>query len=97
MDIYVVKLFQHTIGSCECCGNVAWFSNHDDAVKCVETNSCDIADDGYFNIALIVKLNEGCYPICNKEDEEWFVYDKNEKCFKRTDLRFGEDFFVYSI
>lgn len=97
MYIYVVKLFQHTIGSLEHCGNVAWFFDHDEAIKCVEENWCDIADEGYYNIALIVRLGEGCYPVCDRENEEWFVYDKNTKCFNRSNMRFGEDMWCYSI
>lgn len=97
MDIYVVKLFRHTINSFEYCGNAAWFCDHNEAVKSVEKNFCDIAENEYYNVALIIKLNEGYFPTCDKADEEWFVYDSGEKCFKRTDLRFGEDFFVYSI
>ncbi|MCK9442850.1 MAG: hypothetical protein M0Q13_15685 [Methanothrix sp.] len=44
----------------------------------VKNNSLDIAEDGYYNYAVIEKVHEGILPVFYGIDEiQWFKYNKN--------------------
>lgn len=59
----------------------AWYHTLEDAIRCVETNACDIQDCAY-NYAMISSSEEGCYGLQDKE-LYWYKWDReSEKWFQ---------------
>ena len=65
---------------------VAWYHNLEDAIKCVETNACDIQDCAY-NYAMISSSEEGCYGF---NDEELYWYRWNKEPYKWVQISLNE-------
>ncbi len=55
----------------------AWYITLEDAIKCVETNACDIQDCAY-NYVMISSSEEGCYGLNDKE-LYWYKWNKDQE------------------
>lgn len=55
----------------------AWYHTLDDAIKCVETDACDIQDCAY-NYAMISSSEEGCYGLYDKE-LYWYKWNEDSE------------------
>ena len=55
----------------------AWYYLLEDAVYCIENNSCDIQDHAY-NYAFISSSREGCYGSYDNE-LYWYKWDSENK------------------
>lgn len=55
----------------------AWYHKLDSAIKCVETNACDIQDCAY-NYVMISSSKEGCYGLYD-EELFWYKWNKDQE------------------
>ena len=48
----------------------------------IERNSCDLCDGGYNQYAVVLRFEEGMYPL--GEEIQWFIWDKYAEEYVRT-------------
>ena len=75
--IYVVKTFHLNKNEGFSSSTDAVYPNLENAIECVLTNACDIAEEGYHQYVLVGWTVFGCYPII--EELHWFLWDKYTK------------------
>lgn len=64
---------------------VAWYSDHDDAVRMVQLNNCDIWETIY-DYAVVESLPEGMYPTTVRGYEsEYFKYNQETEQYEPID------------
>ena len=95
-ELYVIKTI-HTLRD-----GKTWFPSSDgiflqvlDAFEAVETNSCDLCEDGYNQYVVILQIPEGMYPI--GEELGWFCWNKEEGCYEPCDRPHFVDGYLFSI
>lgn len=71
------------IGNSRCWG---YFFDLEEAKKTVSINDLDIAEDNYYNYALIEKVLEGICPIFKGLEEiQWYKYDPSVNQYKECE------------
>lgn len=59
---------------------IGYFRHFETAKKRVLDNACDMFEDGYYNYAIVAKLEQGIYPeLGGQEVIQCFYYDKNQR------------------
>jgi len=73
MQIYTITtLRRNTYNTpCRCVG---WFDSYENAMECVENNCCDIAEDGWYQYAVIEPVDRGIYGTANTDPVYWFEW-----------------------
>ena len=58
------------------CRTVGYYNDYGKAFECCQNNYCDIFENGYYNYAAIVAIDEGLYP--SKHIQQWFKYERDK-------------------
>jgi hypothetical protein len=56
---------------------VGWFADIKDAIDMLETNGSFVADDFYYNYAVIEVANEGPLGSMDNDTQRWFMIDND--------------------
>lgn len=55
---------------------IGYYRHFETAQKRVLDNACDMFEDGYYNYAIVAKLEQGIYPQLGHIEYQWYYYDK---------------------
>jgi len=79
MRVYALKQYYNENSNGD---TIGLFEDLNEALYCVENNSLDLSDSGYYKYVVIFPVDTtGLYYIVDPDDEKWFVWDKETRSY----------------
>lgn len=89
--IYAIKLFDEDL---KYCGNIGYYFDKATTIEAVENNVFDIYENAY-TYAVVMAIREGLYNV--GEEEFWYKWNKEKKCYESCNKPPQLKAYVYGI